>query len=276
MKAMYRLPLIAASQLFAFGAAQSASSADLEFPPQLPPVSHYTWTGFYLGVNGGAGRGNETFSGSQAISLGSTSFSGGLNSAGGLAGGQIGFNYEFPEHAILGLEADVDWAHLTGSTAGCATFTGGLLNGFPAGCTTTNFALNGFETLRARVGYAWNDVILLYGTGGWAWTNSSLKASTSCFGPACPSATIPFIGGTASVSNTFSGWVAGAGVEWGFSQSWTARVEYLHLEVENIQANYTTNTSTLIGPIAATTSMTSTRGTDVVRVGVNYLFKLGD
>jgi outer membrane immunogenic protein len=142
-------------------------------------------------------------------------------------------------------------------------------------CATTNFTLNGFETVRARVGYAWNDVVLLYGTGGWAWTNASVKATSTCFGPGCPGATIPFTGGTASVSNTFSGWTAGAGVEWGFAQNWTARVEYLHLEVENVQTNYATNTATVLGTVSATSSITSTRGTDVVRVGVNYLFNLG-
>jgi outer membrane immunogenic protein len=275
MRASYGLTLIAATQVLSTNAVQSALCADVGLPPLLPVVSHYSWTGVYIGANGGGGRANDTFSGGQATLLGPSSSSGSANLTGGLAGGQLGLNYEFPEHAVLGFEADIDWARLTGSSNGCATFTGGFFGGLPAGCGTTNFALNGFETVRARVGYAWNDVVLLYGTGGWAWTNSSVKANPSCFGPACPAATIPFSGGTASVSNTSSGWTAGAGVEWGFSQNWTARVEYLHLEIENAPAGYTTSFSTSIGPIPATGNITSTRGVDLLRVGVNYLFNLG-
>jgi hypothetical protein len=66
MKASCRLALIAAAELLALNTVQSASSADLGASPPLPPVSHYSWTGFYLGVNGGGARANETFSGTPA------------------------------------------------------------------------------------------------------------------------------------------------------------------------------------------------------------------
>jgi outer membrane immunogenic protein len=275
MRANYALVLVAVGGWLGINSVLSASAAELAPPPLLPPVPHYSWTGFYLGVNGGGARGSESFSGTQTTLLGPASFSGSPNSSGGLAGGQIGFNYQCPEHAVVGLELDADWAHITGSSSGCATFTGGFFNGFPFGCATNNFTLNGFETVRARVGYAWNDVILLYGTGGWAWSNLAVKSTTTCFFLACPGATFPFTGGTSSASNTFSGWTAGAGVEWGFSQNWSARLEYLHLEFENAQTQYANTITTPIGSVSTTNSITSTRGINVVRVGVNYLFNLG-
>jgi len=189
-----------------------------------------------------------------------------------LAGGQIGINYEFPNQWVIGVEADGDLANIAGTSSACGTFATGVVSG----CGSDSAALNDFGTVRGRLGYAWNNV-LLYGTGGWAWGNVSGTHTTPCFGTECPGTSIPFKGGTASFSNSLSGWTAGAGVEWGFLPNWTLRVEYLHLEFDNVTTNYNEVIAPGINgvkrPIAFANS--SSGGVDLVRVGLNYLFNWG-
>ncbi|HVV41827.1 MAG TPA: outer membrane protein [Nitrobacter sp.] len=83
-----------------------------------------------------------------------------------------------------------------------------------------------FGTARGRVGYAFNNV-LVYGTGGLAF--GELRGET--FG--------------LSESHTNAGWTAGVGAEFGIYQNWTAKVEYLyvdlsdsHFSISNAQNGY--------------------------------------
>lgn len=69
-----------------------------------------------------------------------------------------------------------------------------------------------FGTVRGRIGYAMNNV-LIYGTGGLAF--GTLRAET----PAV------------SESRTTAGWTVGAGAEVGLTQNWSARVEYLYIDL---------------------------------------------
>jgi len=281
-----RAILFAAAGVLAIGAIGSAHAADMG-PPMLakappPPPAWFNWTGFYIGGNFGGGWAHQdaTLSGTEA---GGFTFSGtGTSNASGiLGGGQVGFNWQFDPHWVLGVEADGDWANILGSHSGCSTFTTpAVFAGIVAGCSSFNQTLNDFGTVRGRLGYAWNN-ILLYGTGGWAWGNSSgtskLTCITTLFGvcTAAGAGGTPFTGGAGSFSNTLSGWSAGAGLEWGFLPNWTARIEYLHLEFDGVATNYPSS-ATILG-IAGTTAnhISSNNGIDVVRVGVNYLFNFG-
>jgi len=248
--------------LLAASLATRSMAADVEPPylPKAPPVPVlYNWTGFYIGVNGGGGSSTQSFSGTQSTPLGSTAFGSNDGLGGALAGGHIGFNYQFLSSLVVGVEADADWTNYTNpGTAVCPTFTSGAFAGLPAGCATNNQTLNDFGTVRGRLGYAWNRV-LFYGTGGWAWGHSSGNS-------------IPLTGSTASFSNSPTGWTAGAGVEWAFLPHWTARLEYLFLDFNNVATNY----STTAPPLGTTTThITSNNAVNVWRVGVSYLFNFG-
>jgi outer membrane immunogenic protein len=70
-------------------------------------------------------------------------------------------------HTLLGLEADIDWAHINGSSTGTVSF-----NGFPIGTATLSSTLSSVSTARARVGYAL-DNWLFFVTGGLAVTNET-------------------------------------------------------------------------------------------------------
>jgi outer membrane immunogenic protein len=42
-------------------------------------------------------------------------------------------------------------------------------------------------------------------------------------------------------SNTEFGWTAGAGIEWAFADNWTAKVEYLFVDLGNSTCNNSAN-----------------------------------
>lgn len=96
-----------------------------------------------------------------------------------------------------------------------------------------------FGTLRGRAGMAMNN-ILFYGTLGLAY--GGIKGET----------------GGLSESKTHIGWVAGAGVEVGLNQQWSAKVEYLYADLSNRAYSITGTENGL--------------STSILRVGVNYHF----
>jgi outer membrane immunogenic protein len=119
------------------GAATVARAADViaEQPPAPAPVvvPVFTWTGVYLGANLGYGWANA----------------GPDDDDGFVGGGQIGYNYEFDNHLVLGIEGDMD-------------ATGWQFDGNDVDYTITG---------RARLGYAF-DRWMVYGTGGIAYAKA--------------------------------------------------------------------------------------------------------
>src|SRR3954462_9299250 len=71
-----------------------------------------------------------------------------------------------------------------------------------------------FGTVRGRGGYAFNN-IMFFGTIGLAY--GELRAAT--FG--------------LSESHTNVGWTAGVGAEFGFAKNWSAKIEYLYVDLAN-------------------------------------------
>jgi outer membrane immunogenic protein len=186
-------------------AAGHALAADLPQPapppPQapvadIPPVAPvYNWGGIYWGINGGYGFGNTDWTGSGATT-------GNFDVSGFVVGGTLGFNYQM-DAFVLGIEGDLDYSGMNGSnTSVCAT----------AACETKNTWLS---TARARFGYA-ADRVLFYGTAGGAFGN--IEANTAA---------------TGFQSSSKGGWVAGGGVETAFADNWTARIEYLFVDLQN-------------------------------------------
>jgi outer membrane immunogenic protein len=96
-----------------------------------------------------------------------------------------------------------------------------------------------FGTVRGRAGYAFNN-ILLYGTGGLAF--GSLRAET--FG--------------LSETHTSAGWTAGVGAEFGLAQNWTAKIEYLYVDLSDSRFSLT--------------GLSNGYQFGLVRAGVNYHF----
>jgi outer membrane immunogenic protein len=223
---MKRILLTSLSLVALTAAATQATAADL--PRQMPVKApayvapYYNWTGFYLGINGGYGFGNSNWSGAGT---------GSFNTNGGLIGGTAGYNWQLGQ-AVLGLEGDGDWSGISGST------TNSLC---PGGCKTSN---NWLATARGRLGYA-ADRWMPYVTGGAAF--GDIKAS---------------IPGFTSVDTTKAGWTVGAGVEFAISGPWTAKLEYLYVDLGS--ANCAT-----CGPSAPDNVSLKE---NIVRGGINYRF----
>lgn len=118
---------------------------------------------------------------------------------------------------MLGLEADLDWANIKGSTTGTPTIGGAALSSVNA---QTN--IDWESTVRARVGYA-NDNWLFYGTGGLALLGAKTTL-TPVAGGTCGS----IIVGCAS-SNRQAGLALGGGLEYGFTPELSAKLEYLYI-----------------------------------------------
>jgi outer membrane immunogenic protein len=125
-------------------AGSAAGAADL--PPYYQPGPAYnpiyTWTGFYVGINGGGGWGSSQWDAVNSFDV-----------SGGLIGGTVGYNWQFGQ-AVLGAEGDIDWSNIKGTTTVLC----------PGGCETRNKWL---ATARGRLGLAF-DRFLPYVTGGLA------------------------------------------------------------------------------------------------------------
>ena len=215
----------------ALAAGGQALAADLPQPAPAPPRApaaylpapvSYNWGGIYLGINGGYSFGNAT---DQICCV---SFS----PSGFLIGGTLGGNYQIGAF-VIGLEGDGDWSNFDGTSVGAGCV--------PGGCETKSTWL---ATVRGRAGWAW-DRVLFYGTGGGAFGNVQAGA----------------IGGPFDTA-TQTGWTAGVGVEGAFAQNWTAKIEYLYVDLGNLAC-----TAAGCGPGNAV-NVTE----NIVRAGVNYKF----
>lgn len=224
-----------------------ARAADLPAPALPPPVpAIYNWSGFYIGVNGGWGDGRSNWTNNCIDCTGSATPGGETGSfsvSGYLAGGTLGWNYQIGPW-VYGIEGDFDWTHLTGNSGSTC---GGLSDAVPppTGCETESDWL---ATVRGRVGYAF-DNILLFGTAGGA----VARIKTGLIPP------------STFDSSTEAGWAVGAGLEVGFAPNWTAKVEYLFIDLPNATCTTTTNCGAAAG---STVSFNE----NMVRAGVNFKF----
>ncbi|MCI0467004.1 MAG: outer membrane beta-barrel protein [Beijerinckiaceae bacterium] len=238
----------------------TALAADLpaSAPPPVPFVPAFSWTGIYLGANIGFGGDRFVYPLSVAVPAvgGAASGSASITSSGVLGGGQIGFNWQFQNNFVAGLEADFDGAAIRGKVA--ANIGGAIIVPFGAAAQAGS-RINYIGTVRGRLGYAW-DRFMIYGTGGFAYgeVNSSLSAAAGIAGAA---ATF-----TTSQNSGRTGWAAGGGFEYAILNNLTVKTEYLYVDLgTNVIFN-----STVLGAAGITLSQRTTA--NIVRAGLNYKF----
>ena len=186
--------IVAAAILASPFAAQAADlrTPSYKAPPYVSPA-YASWSGFYVGINGGYGFGKSSWSGGGFTT-------GDFDVKGAMAGGTVGYNFQTGSW-VWGLEGDVaaSWMKGTAGPAVCAP-----------DCETKNSWLG---TARGRLGYAaWNNW-LPYITGGAAF--GDIKATA----------------GGVSVNKTNVGWTAGVGLEYAFLGNWSTKVEYLYADL---------------------------------------------
>jgi opacity protein-like surface antigen len=206
------------------GVSVAAHAADM--PVKAPPpavAAPYNWSGLYIGANfGGAWT-------SGSLNIPGNNFYGGITEF--IGGVQLGYNVPVG-HLLFGVEGDFDGA----------TFS------HPALPTPTlgSISQNWIGTVAGRIGLV-EDRWLVYGKlgGGWVHSNATLNVPVVWNG-----------------SNTSSGWLFGAGIEYGFKPHWTVKLEYNYLT----QSNWTSAT---VPPISLN------RDVQMVKAGINYKFESG-
>jgi outer membrane immunogenic protein len=258
----------------ALGVIQPARSADLPAEPVykggplIVPV--YDWTGFYLGISGGYSRGDAA---NTYTMTGFAPFAGSTHMNGGVFGGQAGFNWQGNRNFVVGLEVDLQgtWQNGTDNPPAVPTTCSA---GPIFACTAINTIgvdqkLRWFGTARARMGFLPWDHVMLFVTGGAAFgeveSNATItNTATPNLGgiPLPPQST--FASGTAI--NTHGGWTVGGGSEWVLSGPWTAKLEYLFVDLGTV-------TNTFVGGGVVPTVVASSHVRDnIVRIGLNYRF----
>jgi outer membrane immunogenic protein len=236
---LFRFAGLAAVAMFGFTSVASAA----------PPPLVYNWTGFYIGGNaGGIFAHNAATETDATTGLAIASFT--MSPAGFAGGGQAGYNYQFAPNWVAGLEGDFQGT--TQSASSCAG--AGCANPGSAFYFTEDQKLKWFATLRARLGYA-NGDWLFYVTGGGAW--AEVHNDFLVFTPADAEGSADF---------NLSGWAIGGGVETHLGGRWSAKLEYLYLDLGSY-------TDIIPDPLSHHTfTMTSNVRDNVVRVGLNYKF----
>jgi outer membrane immunogenic protein len=269
--------LLAGATLAALGIGGHATAADLPVEPAYTSpliVPVYDWSGFYVGISGGYSRGNvsNTYTFAGFASVGSSTH---MN--GGVFGGQAGYNWQAGHHWVIGIEADLQgtWQNGTDNPPSVSTSTCTASPLFTICTNTTNAVsvdqkLRWFGTARARVGFLPFDRVMLYATGGAAVgeiesnptiTNTTLITLNGA----------PFIGPTTSLAsgtanNIHGGWTVGGGSEWVLSGGWTAKLEYLFVDLGTVS-----NTFAAAAPVPTVLASSHVRD-NIVRIGLNYRF----
>jgi outer membrane immunogenic protein len=214
--------------------------------PMMAPV--FSWTGFYIGGNlGGAwAKRNVT------DTLFGLNFSNGTNNGVFIGGGQVGGNYQF-SNFVVGVEGTFDWAANNNNTT-----TGIVVPGLGGNTVQVTSNNTWISTLAGRFGVAY-DRVLFYGKGGGAWVgNSSFTVTNVTTGASI----------TGSNSNTTSGWLAGAGLEWAFADNWTVKFEYDYIGLSGRTFTVPAGSPFLVGD----TFTTGSNNIQMATVGVNYRF----
>ena len=263
---------VAVSAILGIGSAFAADMA-VKALPVAPPVVAYNWTGCYVGAHVGYGWGRNTNDFGRAVASGGTEEGaffpaefGPFNhtTSGGVAGGQLGCNYQAANNFVIGIEGEAFWSGIKGSfTAPEDAADPGQFSRFES--------RNLWDAdLALRLGYAWGRN-LLYGKAGVAFggfsyteTHDDIPTVHACF--AAPSGVC-----SATFNNTRAGLLLGVGWEYGFTNNWTGKVEYNYIDYGSTTIPYPST-----GPLGASIQSFAVKDTkQIVKIGVNYRFNSG-
>ncbi|MDQ0995350.1 outer membrane immunogenic protein [Phyllobacterium ifriqiyense] len=149
-----------------------------------PPVSEgsFTWSGGYIGIQGGGGWASGDFSG--------FGINGSEDANGGTLGGFVGYNHQFHNNLVIGIEGDLEYNWNEQQVFGA------------------DFGTDWAGSVRGRIGYAF-DQALVYAAAGWATTRGYVE--------------VPGLG---EDEKAFNGYTVGAGLDYAFSNQIFGRLDY--------------------------------------------------
>ncbi len=268
--------LLLGSACLAFALASPALAADMEVAPAYKAspliIPTYDWTGFYIGVNAGYSWGKSA---NTYTITGLAPFTSATRLGGDVIGGQAGYNWEVNRGWVIGFEADFQGTGQKGTDTPLPIVNTSCVTGIPL-CTTTSHGvsmdqtLDWFGTARARVGFVPWDHLMLFLTGGAAFgeiaatatANTTTTLTLNGTQLAAPTST----NSSANFANWRGGWTVGGGAEWVLSGPWTAKLEYLFVDLGSYSNTVPAN------PTVPSTLINSHVTDNIVRVGINYRF----
>lgn len=215
------------------------------------PAPECNWTGFYVGVNGGAqfGRSHDTDVNGYQLPNGTTWS---YDESGFVVGGQLGYNWQW-RWLVLGPEFDFGYMNLDGHDLANHRDIG--FNPGTYGKTGSDF----YATFKGRIGFAW-DKWLFYATGG----GIAVNYRTDVVDHRDGLRGIEML--NASRQDLDRGWTAGGGAERMIGCHWSIKAEYLRYTLDNQDFSgrgvHFGGTSHFIG---------DTEG-NIIRAGLNYRF----
>ena len=244
----FRCTALAAVAVIGFASVASAADLPVKGPVYSAPLfAAYNWSGFYLGIEGGAAWGRSQFtSADPSFGLG-LPITNPFDIRGGLFGGTIGYNWQVSSNWVFGAEGDLSWTNKKGSSNGISPFNSLFIS-------ATNERWLG--TARVRLGVTPVDRWLIYATGGFAVASVEATIDTQGFG-------------VYSQTQTRWGWTVGGGVEAAVDRNWSVKLEYLYVglpDKDSFSPNIPTGGGTVL-------TRTDHLNDNIVRAGVNYKFQ---
>jgi outer membrane immunogenic protein len=247
--------------------ADQANAADLPVGPAVVPAVPYVapdlyvpWSGLYIGVHGGVRSNQWSFTEFDKATTPPTVLeTDAFRSTGVILGPQMGANLALHQLFLIGVEGDVSAQFL--NTTFTATQTPPAANGLPSRGpvqVSHHFTMPWFATGRVRAGAIFANT-LIYATGGAALADATVQRTSTIV------TNVPLT--ETAISANAWGWTAGGGVEWAFTNSLSAKCEYLHVWLGQGPGGGTTFNF----PVSQT-SLHSRLNIDTLRLGLNWKF----
>jgi len=238
----------------------------------------YNWTGFYIGGHiGGAwadrnghdrfDRDNNCWSG---VCFDDNGF--GRNDGRFIVGGQIGFNYQVNQW-VWGVEGQISALTNQDNDSACGFFTR-TSDGMRDHLFNCNNRGNWVATIAARLGVTFGQTgnWLLYVKGGGAFADSrfGVRLRDDCLG----------VMGTTFCGNNFAfndnndtrtGWMFGAGLEYGAWGNWSWKLEYNFMDFGHRNIHFDNMVLSCVG-CDLRRDLDADLRVNVVKFGLNYRF----
>lgn len=228
----------------------------------IPVIGVTNWTGFYAGGFFGAAAGRTDIAFPASPTATNRPWVLGPN-----VGLQAGYNYQFANNWVVGVEGDIAWADVHGGRSAGLDFNN---LGFNSAYFVLQDKTSWMATVTGRVGYTMGRT-LYYVKGGAAFEDG--RVSATCFNPQggllgvpnlCTNAAgVVFANGAGfGTSSTRVGWTIGYGTEFDLGKNWSAKAEYDYISF----GSHTALASD------GTTVMRDRADISQVKVGLNYRF----
>ena len=242
---------VAFSAMLGIGAASAADMA-VRAMPHAAPAPVFSWTGCYVGVHAGAGVLLDQGFQQRAVADD-------RHGVGGLAGGQIGCNYQ-TGMLVVGIEGEGFWSGMRINVDQFGGINGNTL------ISTASINNRWDYDIAGRFGVAF-DRALVYGKAGWVAGRFDWNATQLLFCGNCS---------TTQGSATLDGLLIGLGLEYAFTNNWTTKFEYDYLGFGSKNVAFRTTCVTnpvFCGPSGSvTTTQNVSADKHIFKVGINYLF----